>query len=76
VITGTPGFGKTSFANDLFCGIAYENHLTIAWASFEQEPQRDHRRNLRQLVHRPAGDRPDDGERGAPTAGSTPSTCS
>lgn len=47
VITGTPGFGKTSFANDLFCGIAYENHLTIAWASFEQEPQRDHRRNLR-----------------------------
>lgn len=47
VITGTPGFGKTSFANDLFCGIAYQNHLTIAWASFEQEPQRDHRRNLR-----------------------------
>lgn len=47
VVTGTPGFGKTSFANDLFCGVAYENHLTIAWASFEQEPQRDHRRNLR-----------------------------
>lgn len=47
VITGTPGFGKTSFANDLFCGIAHENNLTIAWASFEQEPQRDHRRNLR-----------------------------
>lgn len=48
VITGTPGFGKTSFANDLFCGIAYDNDLTIAWASFEQEPQRDHRRSLRQ----------------------------
>lgn len=47
VITGTPGFGKTSFANDLFCGIAADNHLAIAWASFEQEPQRDHRRNLR-----------------------------
>jgi twinkle protein len=47
VITGTPGYGKTTFANDLFCGIAYDNHLTIAWASFEQEPQRDHRRNLR-----------------------------
>lgn len=47
VITGTPGFGKTSFANDLFCGIAYDHHLSIAWASFEQEPQRDHRRNLR-----------------------------
>lgn len=47
VITGTPGFGKTSFANDVFCGIAYDNHLTIAWASFEQAPQRDHRRALR-----------------------------
>jgi twinkle protein len=47
VITGTPGFGKTSFANDLFCGIAYDHNLAIAWASFEQEPQRDHRRNLR-----------------------------
>lgn len=47
VITGTPGFGKTSFANDVFCGIASDHHLTIAWASFEQEPQRDHRRNLR-----------------------------
>lgn len=47
VITGTPGFGKTSFANDLFCGVANDNGLVIAWASFEQEPQRDHRRNLR-----------------------------
>lgn len=47
VITGTPGFGKTSFANDILCGIACDNHLTVAWASFEQEPQRDHRRALR-----------------------------
>lgn len=47
VVTGTPGFGKTSFVSDLFCGIAYDNDLTIAWASFEQEPQRDHRRALR-----------------------------
>lgn len=47
VFTGTPGYGKTTFANDLFCGIARENDLTIAWASFEQEPQRDHKRNLR-----------------------------
>lgn len=47
VITGQPGFGKSTFANDLFCGIAQDNNLTIAWASFEQEPQRDHRRNLR-----------------------------
>lgn len=47
VVTGTPGFGKTSFVNDLLCGIAMDHDLTIAWASFEQEPQRDHRRNLR-----------------------------
>lgn len=47
VVTGTPGFGKTSFANDVFCGVAQDNDLTIAWASFEQEPQRDHKRNLR-----------------------------
>jgi twinkle protein len=47
VVTGTPGFGKTSFVNDVVCGIAQDNDLTVAWASFEQEPQRDHRRNLR-----------------------------
>lgn len=47
VFTGTPGYGKTTFAHDLFCGIAQDNDLTLAWASFEQEPQRDHRRNLR-----------------------------
>lgn len=47
VITGTPGFGKTTYANHLFCGMALANGLTIAWASFEQEPQVDHRRTLR-----------------------------
>ena len=47
VVTGTPGFGKTSFINDVMCGISVDHDLTIAWASFEQEPQRDHRRNLR-----------------------------
>jgi twinkle protein len=51
VFTGTPGFGKTSFVNDLFCGIAQDHGLTIAWASFEQEPQRDHRRTLRTWFH-------------------------
>jgi twinkle protein len=50
VVTGTPGFGKTSFVNDVFCGIAADNDLTIAWASFEQEPQRDHRRALRSWI--------------------------
>ena len=47
VVTGTPGFGKTSWVTDVFCGIAADNNLTIAWASFEQAPQRDHRRALR-----------------------------
>jgi twinkle protein len=47
VVTGTPGFGKTSWVTDVFCGIAEDNRLTIAWASFEQAPQRDHRRALR-----------------------------
>lgn len=47
VFTGTPGFGKTTFVNDLFCRVARHHDLTIAWASFEQEPQRDHKRNLR-----------------------------
>lgn len=47
VFTGTPGFGKTSAVTDLFCGISQDNNLRIGWASFEQEPQRDHRRALR-----------------------------
>jgi twinkle protein len=47
VITGVPGLGKTTYANHLFCSIALAHDLTVAWASFEQEPQRDHKRNLR-----------------------------
>lgn len=47
VITGVPGLGKSSFANDLCCRLAENHGLKIAWASFEQAPQRDHRRALR-----------------------------
>jgi twinkle protein len=47
VITGVPGLGKTTFVNDLCCRVAHQHHLKIAWASFEQMPQRDHRRSLR-----------------------------
>lgn len=47
VITGTPGFGKTTAANDLLCDLAQNHDFVIGWASFEQEPQRDHRRALR-----------------------------
>lgn len=47
VITGVPGLGKTTFCNDLCCRVARNHNLKIAWASFEQTPQRDHRRALR-----------------------------
>jgi len=47
VITGVPGLGKSTFANDLLCRVAYTHGLKIGWASFEQAPQRDHRRALR-----------------------------
>lgn len=65
VITGTPGFGKSSFANDLFCGIANAHDVVIAWASFEQEPQRDHRRALRSWFIQGAEWRATDQERRA-----------
>jgi twinkle protein len=47
VITGVPGLGKSTFANDLCCRIALLHGVKIGWASFEQAPQRDHRRALR-----------------------------
>ena len=47
VITGTPGSGKSTFLNDVCCRVANEYGIRVAWASFEQMPQRDHRRSLR-----------------------------
>lgn len=47
VWTGVPGMGKTTVLNDVLNGISVDHNLTIAWASFEQEIQRDHRRSLR-----------------------------
>ncbi|CAB4122709.1 Archaeal primase DnaG/twinkle, TOPRIM domain [uncultured Caudovirales phage] len=47
VVTGIPSMGKTSFVNDLCCRLAFTHNLTVAFASFEQSPQRDHKRNLR-----------------------------
>lgn len=47
VITGVPGLGKSTFANDVFCRLALKHDLNISWASFEQTPQTDHRRALR-----------------------------
>ncbi len=47
VVTGVPGYGKTTFINDWCCEAADRYGIRIAWASFEQDPQRDHRRSLR-----------------------------
>lgn len=47
VVTGIPSFGKSTFVNDLVCRVVRRHGVNAAWASFEQSPQRDHRRNLR-----------------------------
>lgn len=47
VVTGIPSMGKTSFVNDLCCRLVGLHGLSVAFASFEQSPQRDHKRNLR-----------------------------
>lgn len=47
VVTGIPSHGKSAFVNDFFCRLASAHGFRIAWASFEQEPTRDHRRALR-----------------------------
>lgn len=47
VWTGIPSHGKSSLVNDVCCRLAYHHGIGVAFASFEQAPQRDHRRNLR-----------------------------
>lgn len=47
VVTGIPSHGKSAFVNDYFCRLVDRHGFRIAWASFEQEAQRDHRRALR-----------------------------
>lgn len=47
VWTGIPSHGKSSLVNDICCRLAYHHGIAIAFASFEQAPQRDHKRNLR-----------------------------
>lgn len=49
VVTGVPGHGKSTFVNELCFNLAREEGLNVAFASFEQMPQREHRRNLRTL---------------------------
>lgn len=52
VITGIPSSGKTAFINDVACRMADEYGWKTAFASFEQVPQRDHRRALRTWINR------------------------
>lgn len=47
VVTGIPSLGKSTLANDLYNRFADTYDLCCAWASFEQHPQVDHKRNLR-----------------------------
>lgn len=47
VVTGIPSYGKTTFVNDVVCRVVQRQGVNVAWASFEQQPQKDHRRNLR-----------------------------
>ena len=47
VVTGVPGMGKSTWVNDVWCRVAQTYEITVGWASFEQAPQRDHKRALR-----------------------------
>jgi twinkle protein len=47
VLTGAPGHGKTALVTDLICRLADKHALRVAWASFENLPQQDLRRQLR-----------------------------
>lgn len=57
VIAGAPGHGKSTLLNEIMGRMAREYGWRSAVASFEQEPQTDHRRALRRWFnHRPARD--------------------
>lgn len=47
VLTGIPGQGKTTFANDFINRVLEKYDLKACFASFENPPQTDHRRALR-----------------------------
>lgn len=51
VWTGIGGYGKTTVLNDLLNRIVQRYGIVVAWASFEQDPQRDHRRAFRSWYH-------------------------
>lgn len=47
VVTGIPSMGKSTFLNSVAGHMALGHRWKTCFASFEQEPQRDHKRNLR-----------------------------
>lgn len=51
VVTGIPGHGKSSLINEICCRMASRHHWRTVFASFEQQPQSDHRRALRTYHH-------------------------
>ena len=56
VCTGIPGHGKSTFVNDYMCRMIQKHGLKVAFASFEQPPQTDHKRNLvRWYLEKPTG---------------------
>lgn len=63
--TGLPGGGKTTVIQDVVCRIVQRYGVNAAWASFEQKPQRDHKRAFRTwfLEKRLRDQTPDDWER-------------
>ena len=48
VVTGSPGAGKTTVLNEIAARMAFKG-WPVCFASFEQQPQTDHRRALRTL---------------------------
>lgn len=51
VIAGVPGHGKSTILNNIAERAVRLLNWPVAFASFEQKPQLDHRRNLRALFH-------------------------
>ncbi len=51
VITGIPGFGKTTVVNEIAASCARLHGWNVAIASFEQNPRIDHLRSLRTYYH-------------------------
>lgn len=47
IVTGVPSAGKSSFIGDICCRMVSKWKWPVCFASFEQEPTRDHRRMLR-----------------------------